>query len=93
MALLFDTHRAVKDLEEAGFGEAQAEAVVEMIGGAVGENVATKADIETLEREMKALEQRVTAEMKALEQRMIIKLGAIVFAASGVVIALIKLIP
>lgn len=44
----FDTHKAVKELCRAGFDDAQAEAVVDQIHGAVNENVATKADIEKL---------------------------------------------
>jgi len=44
----FDTHKAVKELCSAGFDDAQAEAVVDQIHGAVNENVATKADIERL---------------------------------------------
>lgn len=44
----FDTHKAVKELCSAGFDDAQAEAVVDQIHGAVNENVATKTDIEKL---------------------------------------------
>ena len=43
---VFDTHKAVKALCHAGFGNSQAEAVVEQINGAVNENVATKFDLE-----------------------------------------------
>ena len=42
----FDTHKVVKDLKRAGFNDQQAEAVVSAVGEAVGENVATKADLE-----------------------------------------------
>jgi hypothetical protein len=63
--LIFDTHKAVKSLEEAGFEESQAEAVVEMVSGAVGENVATKSDLQTFE-------QRMDAQFEAFEQRMTI---------------------
>jgi hypothetical protein len=78
--LIFDTHKAVKSLEEAGFEESQAEAVVEMVSGAVGENVATKSDLQTFE-------QRIDAKLGSLEQRMTIKLGALFFASAGVFIA------
>ena len=44
----FDTHKAVKALCSAGFDDAQAEAVVDQISGAIHENVATKTDIEKL---------------------------------------------
>ncbi len=134
-ALFFDTHRAVKSLEEAGFEESQAEAVVEMVGSAVGENVATSSDLRSFEERstvrmdafeeritarmdafeeqatarMDAFEERITArmdafeqriearleayegrtraEMRSLEQRMTIKLGAMVFAGVGIIIA------
>ena len=60
---VFDTHRAVKDLAAAGFPEAQAEALVELVGAAVGENAATKADLD-------AMEQRATAQFVAHNRRM-----------------------
>ena len=43
---IFDTHKAVKALQTAGFTDHQAEAVVETVGTAMGENLATKADLE-----------------------------------------------
>ena len=66
---VFDTHRAVKDLEEAGFPEAQAEALVEIVGLAVGENAATKGDLD-------ATEQRLEAKFTAFEQKMEIRFAA-----------------
>ena len=42
----FDTHKAVKALCGAGFNDAQAEAVVEQINGAVNENLASKEDLD-----------------------------------------------
>ena len=48
-ALAFDTYKAVAALKQAGFEEAQAEAVVTTIGEALGGNVATKADLKELE--------------------------------------------
>ena len=59
---VFDTHRAVKDLEEAGFPEAQAEALVEIVGLAVGENAATKGDLDAMER-------RIVARFEAQEKQ------------------------
>ena len=82
---VFDTHRAVKDLEEAGFPEAQAEALVEIVGLAVGENAATKGDLDAMERRLEAeftaqgnprddrftaFEQRMDDRFTAFEQRM-----------------------
>lgn len=45
-AVAFDTHKVVEDLKRAGFNDEQAEAVVSAVGEAVGENVATKTDLE-----------------------------------------------
>lgn len=59
--LAFDTHKAVKALQAAGAAEPLAEAVVATVGEAVGENVATKADI----AEVKAEIVEVKAELKA----------------------------
>ena len=81
---VFDTHRAVKDLEEAGFPEAQAEALVEIVGAAVGENAATKADLDAMEQRMTArfdakfdtFERRMEAQFDALGRRMGDRFGA-----------------
>lgn len=63
-ALAFDTHKAVTALKQAGFEEAQAEAVVTTMGEALGGNVATRADLTevrvALERDLAALETRLT---------------------------------
>ena len=47
-----DTHKAVKKLKEVGFDEAQAEAVVRMVGEAFDDSVATKVDIAELRIEI-----------------------------------------
>ena len=52
--LAFDTHKAVKALKEAGFGDIQAEAVVATVGDAIGGDVATKGDIAVLKTDIKA---------------------------------------
>jgi len=53
-SLAFDTHKAVKLLQDAGADEPLAEAVVATIGDAVGDQVATKADLKTLRQATKA---------------------------------------
>ena len=58
--LAFDTHKAVKALRAAGADEPLAEAVVATVGDAIGENVATKADL----AEVKADLAQVKAELK-----------------------------
>ena len=47
-----DTHRAIKKLKEVGFDEAQAEAVVRMVGEAFDDSAATKVDIAELRIEI-----------------------------------------
>ena len=59
--LAFDTHKAVKALQAAGAAEPLAEAVVATVGEAVGENVATKADLAEVKTEIA----EVKAELKA----------------------------
>ncbi|MDE0451268.1 MAG: DUF1640 domain-containing protein [Gammaproteobacteria bacterium] len=48
----FDTHRAVKSLTVAGFSDSQAEAVVETVGTAIDETLATKADLEPIRSDL-----------------------------------------
>ena len=101
MAVL-DTHKAVKTLTGAGFPESQAEALIETIGEARDE-LATKGDIHLLQQDVHVLLQEVNeratksdlhalgqankADLRELELRMRLHLGAYVFAAAGLVIA------
>ena len=80
-ALAFDTHKAVKALKEAGFGDSQAEAVVATVGKAIGGNVATKADIADLGTEI--------AELKADMLKVAI---GIVVANAALTLAIVKLL-
>ena len=80
--LTFDTHQAVKRLQEAGVDERQAEAFVATVGDAVGENVATKTDIAALR-----------ADIAALEARLYRHLWVMAAGIVGVTVALVRLIP
>ena len=64
----FDTLKAARDLKAAGLEEAHAEAIVATMGRAMGENLATKADIKELEQAIKAHELATKADFKELEQ-------------------------
>ena len=75
----FDTHQAVKALTEAGFSETQAESVVSTVRDAIGSDLVTKTDLK--------------AEIKDLELRMTIRLGGMMLAVGGLVVALVKLLP
>ncbi len=45
VSLTFDTHKVVKDLQDAGFDEAQAEAVVNALGNAIDRDIVKPEDI------------------------------------------------
>ncbi len=106
--LAFDTHAAVKALKDAGFEEAQAEAVVTTVGDAMTGNVATKADVTDLRAEMKTEIAGLRAEMKTemadlraemADQFSILyrhlwtmAIGIVGFTA-GLTVALVKLLP
>ncbi|MCY4613289.1 MAG: hypothetical protein OXB94_06695 [Nitrospira sp.] len=95
--LALDTHKAVKTLREAGFEEAQAEAMVTTFGNAMSENVATKADIGELKAyiaEMKADVDALKADvatlktdMLALEQRLTVRLYTTILTGIGLMVA------
>ena len=57
---MFDTYKAVKDLEQVGIDEDVARVMVGMVGDAMTENVATKTDIADLRSEIRELEARMT---------------------------------
>ena len=61
--LAFDTLRAAKLLQQAGFDESQAEAVVTTVGDALTENVATKADLTQVEAALKTEIAEVKADL------------------------------
>ena len=83
-ALTFDTLKFARRLQAAGMeqhlAEEQAEALAEALEANL-ENLATKADIADLRRDM-----------QLMEQRLIIKLGSMMVVAVGVVAALVKLL-
>lgn len=83
----FDTLQHAKMLKEKGFTEQQAEAQVEMIKQLIDSldaNAATKADIELLCRD-------IAKDLVSLKNELIIKFGAMLVVAVGVLAAIIKL--
>ena len=94
-SLAFDTHAAVKRLQDAGADERLAEAVVATLGAAVSEHVATKtdiatvqADITTVKTDLEARIERLDAKIEKLELRMTNKLYAAVVVGVGLIKAL-----
>ena len=98
--LAFDTHKAVKALKEAGFGDIQAEAVVATVGDAIGGDVATKGDIAVLKTDIAEFKADIKAAIAALKVD-IAEFKAEIYRhlwlmAAGIVgltVTLVKLIP
>ena len=109
VSVTFDTHRVVKDLQDAGFDEAQAEAVVKALGETIDrdvvkpedlKNFATKADIlgvcqeiAKLRQDMVGLRGETQTELKALELRLTVRLTGIIIAVVGLAVAILKIFP
>ena len=109
VSLTFDTHKVVKDLQDAGFDEAQAEAVVNALGNAIDRDVvrpedlkdfATQQDMVNVRGEIAELRQEIAAlrgemytEMKALELRLTVRLTGAMIAITGLAVAILKLFP
>ena len=76
-AIAFDTHAFVKRLTAAGMPESQAEILAEEQARLIEDRLATKADVERLETNIRRdFEHRI----ETLEQRLTIKLGALIAA-------------
>jgi hypothetical protein len=76
--LTFDTHAFIKRLTAAGMPESQAEAVTAIVRDA------KEADLEHL---------ATKTDLILLEQRMTIKLGGLIVAATGLLLAAIRYLP
>ena len=104
MAVAFDTLKAAQRLrDEAGFSEQQASVLVTTLAEGVGENLATKADIEAMHQatqaDIEAMHQAtqasieaVRAEMREREQRLKLYLGKLVAGGVGVLLASIGIV-
>ena len=93
----FDTHKAVKDLTNAGADEKLAEATVATISTAINEQVATKADLEVVRADIKAMQEKLEhmvtkadlkTDLELLSKSMTIRLGLMLFAAFAAMVAL-----
>lgn len=70
MTMAFDTLSYAKKLESAGFTHEQARAQAEALAEIVSDNLATKADIAALQRDMKEMETSLRREIKELEVKL-----------------------
>ncbi len=65
MTMAFDTLKAMKRLTATGVEEAQAEAIIETVGGAMTESLATKDDLALLKADLTAESAAGVAELDA----------------------------
>ena len=90
--ITFDTLNFSKRLKSAGFTEEQAEALSEAQKTSLAEvmdnSMATKGDIVAIRQDVESLRR----DMKEMELRLTVKMGALMAAAVGLVAALVKLL-
>ena len=96
--LTMDTHRIVKRLKDAGFTDSQAETVTDIIAEtrtADVASIATKADVGTAQGELAAMrgEMATKADLAALEVRIIKWPVPLLLGQTGLIVALVKLLP
>jgi hypothetical protein len=90
----FDTLRVAKRLRDAGFSEAQAESVADVIReGVSGGDVATKADLGLLRSEIAATKAELKAEIADVKAEIIKWMFGAMLAQGALVVTLIKLLP
>ena len=99
----FDTHRVVKDLQDAGFDQTRAEALVNAIRYAVSCRDARRTALKTqdlknfdVKQDFVGVRQEIAAfrtEMKALELRITVRLTGVMIAVVGLAVAILKLFP
>ncbi len=81
----FDTLEATRRLRDAGFNEKQAETAVRVIADAQ-DSLATKNDLT-------ALRSHIDAKLETLDLRLTLKIGALLAAVGGIVIAAVLRLP
>jgi len=90
--LTFDTLNFTKRLKSAGFTEEQAEALSEVQKTSLSEvmdnSLATKGDVAVVRQDLESLRR----DMKEMELRLTVKIGAFMATAVGLVAALLKLL-
>ena len=91
--LAFDTHKAVKALKEAGFGDIQAEAVVATVGDAISGDVATKGDIAALKTDIAGFKADIKADIAEFKAEIYRHLWLMAVGIVGLTVTLVKLIP
>jgi DNA-binding transcriptional MerR regulator len=87
--MAIDTLNLAKRLREAGFNEAQAEAVAAAVReGTEGAELATKSDLALAAAELRAEIANVRAEMREIEQRLTVRIANEISAVRSEIAAL-----
>ena len=89
----FDTLKAAKSLQDAGFEAIQAEAVVGMVTHALSEGLATKEDVRDLKSSIKALDVKIDNGLNNVIQKLTILLGGIVITSITLLGVLSRVFP
>lgn len=85
-AITFDTHQLVKELKSRGFSDDQAEGINDAL-----KNALTVAEVAT-RRDLKELEEATRRDLKEMELRLTMKIGTLIVAALGFLVALQKIL-
>ena len=86
--MAIDTLKVARRLREAGFNEAQADAVIAAVQeGAEGAEFATKADLAVLAAELRAEIAAVRSELREMEQRLVGRFTGEIAAVRGEIAA------
>ncbi len=75
-------------LEEGGIPRDAAEHIATEIFDAIHDNVATKADIESVKSDIENVRAELLLCLSELEHRMILRVGSMIVAATGIPIAI-----
>ena len=73
----FDTLKAAKSLQGAGFEVRQAEAMVDMVAHALSEGLATKEDVRGLKTDLAMLDNKIDTGLAALDNKIDTGLAAL----------------
>jgi hypothetical protein len=85
-----------KALEEGGITRGAAEHIATEIFDAIHDNVATKQDLDLIRADLRELDLRLQVRFEAMDRRIdrvVIRLGTLVLALSGLILAAIRYLP
>lgn len=87
MSVTFDTLEISKRLKSAGFDDAQAEAITEVLRESREADLSRLATKDDLTREIARLETTLRAEMEILRRDLTIRLGGMIVVGTGILLA------